>query len=74
MRSTRPIASARTCRSLLYASLLADEDTRVAKHQGMQQEMQQIAAGFGEQVSFIEPEILKSARPRSTAGSLRSPA
>ena len=43
----------------LYASLLADEDTRIAKHQGMQQEMQQIAAGFGEQISFIEPEILK---------------
>ncbi len=43
----------------LYASLLADEDTRVGKHQGMQQEMQQIAAGFGEQVSFLEPEILK---------------
>ena len=43
----------------LYASLLADQDTRVSKYQGMQQEMQQIAAGFGEQVSFIEPEILK---------------
>jgi oligoendopeptidase F len=43
----------------LYASLLSDEDTRISKHQGMQQEMQQIAAGFGEQVSFIEPEILK---------------
>ena len=43
----------------LYASLLADEDTRIAKHQGMQQEMQQIAAGFSEQVAFIEPEILK---------------
>ena len=25
----------------------------------MQQEMQQVAAGFGEQVSFLEPEILK---------------
>jgi len=42
----------------LYASLLADEDTRVAKHQGMQQEMQQLGAGFGETVSFLEPEIL----------------
>src|SRR5688572_9739250 len=28
----------------LYASLLADQDTRVSKYQGMQQEMQQIAA------------------------------
>jgi oligoendopeptidase F len=46
-------------RVYLYASLLADQDTRVSKYQGMQQEMQQIAAGLGEQVSFIEPEILK---------------
>jgi oligoendopeptidase F len=43
----------------LYASLLADQDTRVSKHQGMVQEMQQIAASFGQQVSYIEPEILK---------------
>ncbi|HXT70545.1 MAG TPA: oligoendopeptidase F [Vicinamibacterales bacterium] len=43
----------------LYASLLSDEDTRVAKNQGMQQEMQQIAGGFGEEVAFLEPEILK---------------
>ena len=46
-------------RIYLYASLLADQDTRVSKYQGMQQEMQQIAAGFGQQVSFMEPEILK---------------
>jgi hypothetical protein len=25
----------------------------------MQQEMQQIGAGFGEEVAFLEPEILK---------------
>ena len=43
----------------IYASLISDQDTRVAKYQGMQQEMQQLAAGFGQQVSFIEPEILK---------------
>jgi oligoendopeptidase F len=46
-------------KSFTYVSLLADEDTRIAKHQGMQQEMQQIAAGFSEQVSFLEPEVLK---------------
>ncbi len=46
-------------RVYLYASLISDQDTRVSKYQGMQQEMQQIAAGFGEQVSFVEPEILK---------------
>ncbi len=32
-------------RVFIYASLLSDEDTRVAKNQGMQQEMQQIGAG-----------------------------
>ena len=46
-------------RVYLYASLISDQDTRVSKYQGMQQEMLQIAAAFGEQVSFVEPEILK---------------
>jgi oligoendopeptidase F len=43
----------------LYASLISDQDTRVSKYQGMQQEMQQIAARFGEEAAFVEPEILK---------------
>ncbi len=43
----------------VYASLISDQDTRVSQYQGMQQEMQQIGAAFAEQVSFIEPEILK---------------
>ena len=43
----------------LYASLIADQDTRVSKYQGMQQEMQQLGAKFGETVAFVEPEILK---------------
>jgi oligoendopeptidase F len=46
-------------RVYLYASLLSDQDTRVSKYQGMQQEMQQAGAAFGETVSFLEPEILK---------------
>src|SRR5262245_40980753 len=46
-------------RVALYASLISDQDTRVSKYQGMQQEMQQAAATFGETVAFIEPEILK---------------
>jgi oligoendopeptidase F len=46
----------------LYASLLSDQDTRVSKHQGMQQEMQQAGATFGETVSYLEPEILKMDR------------
>jgi oligoendopeptidase F len=42
-----------------YAGLISDQDTRVAKYQGMTQEMQQVGATFGEQGAFIEPEILK---------------
>ncbi len=47
-------------RLYVYASMLADQDTRDAAHQGMQQEMVQLAATFGAQASYIEPEILKS--------------
>jgi oligoendopeptidase F len=46
-------------RVYLYAGLISDQDTRVSKYQGMQQEMQQLAAKFGEETAFIEPEILK---------------
>jgi oligoendopeptidase F len=46
-------------RTYVYASMLADQDTRDAGHQGMQQEMVQLAATFSAAVSFMEPEILK---------------
>lgn len=46
-------------RVYVYASMMSDQDTRISKYQGMQQEMQQIAAKFGEQLAFAEPEILK---------------
>jgi len=46
-------------RLYVYASMLSDQDTRVAGPQGMQQEMQQIYANFGAQASYIEPELLK---------------
>src|SRR5262249_39934090 len=46
-------------RVAVYASLISDQDTRVSRYQGMQQEMQQIAASFGQQIAFLEPEILK---------------
>jgi oligoendopeptidase F len=49
-------------RLYVYASMLADEDTRNATHQGMKQEMQQLASQFGAQASYIEPEILKGDR------------
>ena len=46
-------------RLYVYASLKADEDTRVSTYQAMQQEMVQIGATLGAETSFIEPEILK---------------
>jgi oligoendopeptidase F len=49
-------------RLYVYASMSADEDTRVSGKQGMQQEMQQLYARFGAQASFVEPEILKVGR------------
>jgi len=46
-------------RLFVYASMMADQDTRAAEAQGMRQEMQLIYAEFGTQASYIEPEILK---------------
>ena len=46
-------------RLYVYASTLADQDTRDAQHQGMRQEMVQLAASFSAQASYIEPEILR---------------
>jgi oligoendopeptidase F len=42
-----------------YASMLADEDTRDPQHQGMRQEMVQVAASMSAEASYIEPEILR---------------
>jgi oligoendopeptidase F len=47
-------------RIYVYASMLADQDTRASEPQGMQQEMQQLAAGAAAAASFVEPEILKA--------------
>jgi oligoendopeptidase F len=47
-------------RLYVYASMVSDQDTRVSEAQGMQQEMQQIYARFGAEVSYVEPEILKA--------------
>ena len=49
-------------RTFVYASMLSDEDTRVSKHQGMQQEMLQVASQLGAESAYIEPEILKAER------------
>src|SRR5580765_8717939 len=42
-----------------YASLLADQDTRDATHQGMRQEMTQLRAAFNAQTAYLEPEVLR---------------
>ena len=45
-----------------YASLLADQDTRISEHQGMRQEMVQVAAAFSAAASYVDPEILKAGK------------
>jgi oligoendopeptidase F len=42
-----------------YAAMNSDEDTRVSKYQGMQQEVIQLGSVLGTESAFIEPEILK---------------
>ena len=44
----------------VYASMLADQDTRDAAHQGMRQEMVQLAAAFAAEAAYIEPEMLRA--------------
>jgi oligoendopeptidase F len=46
-------------RLFVYASMSSDQDTRDAAAQGMRQEMVQLAAAFGAEASFLEPEVLK---------------
>lgn len=43
----------------VYAGMLSDQDTREARPQGMQQEMQQLAADFKAQTAYMEPELLR---------------
>jgi oligoendopeptidase F len=45
-------------RLFVYASLAADEDTRIAKNQGLVQQMSQLVSQFGTAWAFLEPEIL----------------
>ena len=41
-----------------YAGMRGDEDTRLAGPQAMQQELEQVAADFGAETAFLQPEIL----------------
>jgi oligoendopeptidase F len=47
-------------REYVYASMLADQDTRDAAHEGMRQEMNQLAAAFGAESAYFEPALLKA--------------
>jgi len=51
-----------------YANRLADEDTRQTKGAGMKAETQKLLSGLGQQLAFIEPELL--ALPEATFASL----
>jgi oligoendopeptidase F len=42
-----------------YAALAADQDTRVARYQAMQQEMVQVSTDLSARTAYVEPEILK---------------
>lgn len=44
----------------VYASMLADQDTRESAPQGMRQEVQQLTAAYRAAASFVAPEILKA--------------
>ena len=46
-------------RLYVYASMLSDQDTRESAPQGMQQEMQQLAADFKAQTAYVDPELLR---------------
>ncbi len=47
-----------------YASMHSDEDTRVERYRGMEQEMGQVGSDFGARSSFMQPEILRIGRAK----------
>jgi oligoendopeptidase F len=50
-------------RVFVYASMLADQDTRESAPQGLREEVVQLSSAFGAEASYIEPEILKIQKP-----------
>jgi len=55
--------SRRVDRLYAYASQLYDQDTRVSRHQQMQQEAAQVYADFQSASAFMRPEILAIGKP-----------
>src|SRR5262249_41288071 len=49
-------------RLVVEASMVADQDPRDSTHEGMKQEMVQLAASFSAEAAYIEPEVLKIGR------------
>jgi oligoendopeptidase F len=49
----------RSLRLLVYASLKADEDTRIEANLARNQQAEQLFATFGEAVSWMDPELLE---------------
>ncbi len=45
-----------------YASMHSDEDTRISKYLGMEQEIGQLGSDFSAKSSYMQPEILKIGR------------
>jgi oligoendopeptidase F len=45
-----------------YAGMQADQDTRDSQHQGMRQEMTQVAAALSAAAAYMDPEILKAGK------------
>jgi oligoendopeptidase F len=42
-----------------YATMLADQDLRETRHEGMRQEVSQLRAAFDARAAYIDPEILR---------------
>src|SRR5947209_12183455 len=51
-------------REYVYASMLADQDTRDASHEAMRQEMNQLNAALGAESAYYEPELLKAGQEK----------
>ena len=60
-------------RLYVYASMLADQDTRDSSHEGMRQEMNQLAAALGAESAYFVPELLKSGHEKIRAFAAAEP-
>ncbi|MCH7924930.1 MAG: oligoendopeptidase F [Planctomycetes bacterium] len=53
----RDDTESRLDRVKVYASLLADQDTRVGEHQAMRSRSRSLAVGYSEALSWLDPEL-----------------